>query len=85
MLALPPELELRPVTNTDCRAVTELIVGILGAYGLDADHTTTDRDMSDLEGFYQQAGGRFDVLVERTSGRIIGSVGLRPMDSATVE
>jgi putative acetyltransferase len=41
--------------------------------------------MSDLEGFYHQSGGRFDVLVERHSGRIIGSVGLRPMDGGTVE
>jgi putative acetyltransferase len=83
--SLPPDVQLRPVTNADCGAVTELIVGILGAYELSPDHTTTDRDMADLEGYYEKSGGCFDVLVDRKSARIVGTVGLRPMDRTTVE
>jgi putative acetyltransferase len=83
--SLPQEFELRPATNADCPSVTELVVGILRAYGLSPDHSTTDIDMSDLQSYYHQAGGCFDVLVERKSSRIIGTVGLRPMDATTIE
>ena len=83
--ALPQEFELRPASNADCAAVTELIVGILRSYGLSPDHSTTDVDMSDLEGFYRRSGGCFDVLVDRKSGRIIGTVGLRALDATTIE
>ena len=83
--SLPPDLALRPATNADCRAVTDLIVGILAVYGLSPDHSTTDVDLTDLEGFYHKMGGCFDVLVEQGSGRIIGTVGLHPMDARSTE
>ena len=83
MKALPPGLLLRPATNADGQAVAELIVGILTRYGLSPDHTSTDIDLTDLQGFYRD--GLFDALVEKDSGRIIGTVGLHPLDGTSVE
>ena len=83
--SLPSGFQLRPATNADCPAVTDLIVCILTRYGLSPDHSTTDLDLTDLEGFYHQSGGCFDVLVEQGSERIIGTVGLHPMEAGAVE
>jgi putative acetyltransferase len=85
MKSLSPGLELRAATNADCGAVTELVVGILARYGLSPDHTSTDVDLGDLEGFYHKSGGCFDVLIDTASGRVVGSVGLWPLDPASVE
>jgi putative acetyltransferase len=76
---------LRPGTNGDIEAVTELVFSILRSYALAPDHSATDGDLLDLERFYHQAGGCFDVLVETEHHQIIGTVGLHPLDAKTVE
>jgi GNAT superfamily N-acetyltransferase len=76
--------ELRAATNADARAIKELVFTVLEEYGLQPDPDGTDADLNDIEGSYFYSGGCFDVLVD-TSGAIVGSIGLYPIDSATCE
>jgi GNAT superfamily N-acetyltransferase len=76
--------ELRSATNADAGAIKELVFVVLGEYGLQPDPDGTDADLNEIEGSYLRSGGCFDVLVD-TSGAIVGSVGLYPIDSATCE
>jgi putative acetyltransferase len=64
--------------------VRELVFGVLREYGLEPSPADTDADLFDIEASYQRRGGRFDVLVSAAGG-IVGSVGLYPVDAATVE
>lgn len=83
-----PELEkgltLRPATNADCSEIRELVFGILDEYGLEPDTAGTDRDLLDIESSYFDRGGIFEVLVD-DDGRIVGTAGLYPVDSKTIE
>ena len=72
---------IRPATSADQAAVKALIFSILDEYGLEVSPKTTDKDLDDLEGFYQ--GGLFDVL-ER-EGEIIGTVGLQNLGGGKCE
>lgn len=76
---------LRPASNADAPAVRELVFGILRGYGLAIDPETTDADLEDIDAHYWRRGGCFDVLVDTSAGRIIGSVGLCPIDRTSVE
>ena len=69
---------IRPATNADCAKVRALIFTVLDEYGLEPAPKTMDRDLDDLEGFYE--GGIFDVL-ETPDGDIVGTVGLWPMEA----
>ncbi|HSH95625.1 MAG TPA: GNAT family N-acetyltransferase, partial [Roseimicrobium sp.] len=85
MNRLPDDYQLRPATNADSAEVTALIFSVLRSYGLSPDPQGTDRDLADIEGFYGRPNHSLDVLVETRSRRIVGTVGLCPMDSTTVE
>jgi len=84
-MTLPDGFILRSATNEDADAITELIFGVLRSYGLSPDPATTDADLGDIERNYYQRGGTFDVLIETASQRIVGTVGLWPIDVQTVE
>ena len=77
-------MRLRPATNSDAEAIKKRVFGILDEYQLCADPTCTDADLDDLESFYFQAGGFFDVLVN-DAGLVVGSIGLRPVSDSTCE
>ena len=66
---------IRPVSNADVGAVTELIYTVLEEYGLQPDPDDTDADLKDLESNYINNGGSFDVLLNY-SGQIVGTVGI---------
>ena len=74
---------LRPATNRDGDAVTQLVFSVLAEYGLRPDPSATDADLADIEAHYQAHGGAFDVLED--AGQIIGSVGLHRIDEQTCE
>lgn len=74
--------DIRPATNADVQKVRALIFAVLDEYDIEPAPKTTDKDLDDLEAFYE--GGAFDVLVD-AEGDIIGTVGLWPMDDGVVE
>lgn len=75
---------IRSATNSDEDAITALVFDVLHDYGLDPDPSTTDADLNNIEGHYISSGGCFDVL-EDSSGNIIGSVGLYPIENGVCE
>jgi N-acetylglutamate synthase-like GNAT family acetyltransferase len=78
------ELKIRSATNGDREEIEELVFGILKSYGLALDRDGTDRDLSNIEEIYQSRGGVFEV-VENDAGKIVGTVGLYPLDETTIE
>ena len=75
---------LRPATNDDCRAVQDLVYGVLAEYALAPDPNGTDKDITNLEANYFDRGGDFEVLVN-SENSIVGSIGLYPLDAETIE
>lgn len=80
----PEEIRFRAATNDDCEAIKQIVFGVLGEYGLKPSPATTDSDLDDIEAGYIRRGGVFEVL-ETADGRILGTVGLYPMNEETVE
>lgn len=77
-----PALAFRPATNEDINNIRLLIFSILDEYDLEPSPETTDRDLNDIEAFYTE--GVFDVLTAG-DGEIIGTLGLKPIRTNTVE
>lgn len=78
------EIVIRPASNADGARVQNLVFGILREYGLEPDPNGTDRDIGDIETHYAARGGVFELL-EDTAGNLLGTVGLYPIDAATIE
>jgi putative acetyltransferase len=74
----------RAATNADCDEIAALVRRVLAEHGLDADRGAMDADLDDLERHYWAPGGRFDVLCDG-AGRVVGTVGLLPLDATRVE
>jgi len=79
-----PDLRLRCAENGDGSAIEGLVFAVLEEYGLTPDPEGIDADLRDIESSYRRRGGAFQVL-EEPSGRILGCVGLLPIDRATCE
>jgi len=75
---------IRPAANNDCRAIQDLVFGVLAEYALVADPEGTDRDITNIEANYFERGGCFEVLVDQTN-LVVGSSGLYPLDAETIE
>jgi N-acetylglutamate synthase-like GNAT family acetyltransferase len=78
------EFLVRSATNLDCERVQTLVFGVLHEYGLQPDLIGTDLDLTNLEANYIDRGGIFE-LIEDHDGNLLGTVGLFPMNSKTVE
>jgi putative acetyltransferase len=78
------QITIRSATNADCRAVQNLVFGVLREYDLQPDCAGTDTDIDDIESNYINRGGLFEVL-EDSEGNLFGTVGLYPVDAETVE
>lgn len=76
-------ITFRTASNRDADSVRELVFGVLEEFGLRPDRTGTDSDLDDIERNYLQRGGVFELL--ELNGRIVGSVGLYPIDDSVVE
>lgn len=87
---------IRSATNADGPAARELIFGVLGEYGLLAEHEGVDADLADIEANYLARGGLFDLVFEETpldpplargevDKRLIGTVGLYPREGGVAE
>lgn len=78
------EIVVRQATNADSAKIRNLIFSVLREYKLQPDPCGTDADLDDIEANYMGRGGLFEIL-ETSSGEIVGTVGLFPVDSETVE
>lgn len=78
------DILVRAATNEDCENVQKLVFGVLGEYGLEPDIEGTDIDLTNLEEHFINRGGLFEII-ESMEGDILGTVGLYPLDSKTVE
>jgi GNAT superfamily N-acetyltransferase len=78
------DLIVRPASNADRERIQSLVFGVLAEYGLSPDIEDTDRDLTDIEQHYVARGGVFDVI-ETRDGRLLGTIGLYPVDDDTVE
>lgn len=78
------EVLVRMATNNDCDNVRNLVFGILHEYGLEPAPDGIDRDLDDLEANYINRGGTFEVL-EDENGKLLGTVGLYPLDEDKIE
>jgi N-acetylglutamate synthase and related acetyltransferases len=78
------DLKQRLATNVDSEAVQALVFGVLAEYGLAPDFDGTDQDITDIETNYLDRGGIFEVI-ENDEGKIVGTVGLYPLDETTIE
>jgi putative acetyltransferase len=78
------EITFRSATNADREPVRALVFGVLGEYGLVPEPDGIDMDLEDIEANYILRGGLFEVLAD-SQGRIVGTIGLYPIDAETVE
>lgn len=77
-------VSIRPATQADAQAVRDLVFGILPEFGFAPDPNGTDADLENLELSYLAHGGAFDLVVNE-QGRLLGCVGLFPLEDNTVE
>lgn len=77
-------LRQRSATNADRAEIQELVFGVLKEFDLPPDADGTDRDLTDIEAHYIARGGIFEVL-ENADGKIVGTVGLYPLDKEKIE
>ena len=86
--ATPPqnisEIKFRTATNLDRDRIESLVFGVLAEYDLPPSPESTDADLQDIEGGYLQRGGVFEII-EDGQGRLLGTVGLYPLDDETCE
>lgn len=78
------DLVIRGASNRDAEKIQALVFGILREYGLPPDPEVTDADLHDIEETYLKRGGVFEVI-EDQAGRLLGTVGLYPLDDETCE
>lgn len=78
------EIIIRSATNDDCERVQTLVFGVLREYDLELDLDGTDKDIADIETFYINRGGIFELL-EDAQGNLLGTCGLYPLNNETVE
>lgn len=79
-----PEIIIRAAANTDCKRIKTLVFSVLEEYGLVPEPDGTDTDIADVEANYINRGGLFELLEDK-DGKLLGTVGLFPMNSETVE
>jgi putative acetyltransferase len=58
---------IRSATNADAQAVRDLVFGVLGEYGLLAEHEGVDADLGDIEANYILRGGMFDLVFDENA------------------
>lgn len=75
---------MRPAINADAEAIQKLVFSVLREYGLEPEPDGTDADLADIEAHYLRRGGLFEVL-EDENGKILGTVGLYPINTEIVE
>ena len=74
---------LRKAKSREENEIFELVETVLKEYGIKTNAAKTDKDLSDIDMFYFNNRGWFEVLVDK--GRIIGSYGIYGINNTTCE
>ncbi len=75
---------IRNADNRDTATVRALVENVLHEYGLAIDPGGIDADLDDIEANYTARGGLFRIAEDETQ-RIVGCVGLHPVNAADIE
>lgn len=78
------DIFVRQATNADGERIRALVFGVLAEYGLQPEIDDTDADLNNIEGNYIERGGNFEI-VEDGEGKLLGTIGLYPLDDKTCE
>lgn len=81
---LDDKISTRSAINDDCENVKNLVFDILYEYGLEPEPDGIYKDLDDIEANYINRGGLFEVL-ENKDGKLVGTVGLFPLDEKRIE
>ena len=76
-------ITLRDIRDNEQDDVYAIVKSVLQPFGLQVDPDGTDKDLSDIRGFYIDKGGCFKVIAD--DGVIIGSYGLFPLSLVICE
>jgi N-acetylglutamate synthase-like GNAT family acetyltransferase len=76
-------INFRRANEKDQLAIQKVVFSVLEEYGLRPEPLETDRDLSDLEKFYFQNGGYFEVC--EIDGKIVGTWGLHLFETNSCE
>ncbi len=76
-------MDIRIANNADCHNVQALIFNVLEEFGLDYDRQSIDKDLYDIDSFYNSAGGRFWVV--EAQGKIVATAGLLKISASECE
>jgi putative acetyltransferase len=80
------EIHFVRATNDDLPAVHRLVDTALREHpGLELLLESSDADLVDIELHYHARGGNFELLIDRSSGQVVGVLGWRPAADAIVE
>ena len=74
------QLTFRMAIKADTEGIVALVAANLKEFGLSYDPDDADQDLNGMEETYLTSGGGFWVI-ENPSQRIIGTVGLHPIDT----
>lgn len=77
------QMELRPATNHDSRAIKELVFSVLAEYHLAPNPESTDLDLNDIENFYFSNRGYFGVV--EMEDRLLATIGIANVDDISCE
>jgi putative acetyltransferase len=81
---MPFGFSIRLATNDDIPAIRAVLFSVRAEYGVLGEIGANDADMDDLKRNYFRGGGCFEV-VENAAARIVGCVGLCPLNPCRAE
>lgn len=74
---------IRAATMHDRIAASDVVRSVVLEFGFSFEPDGADSDLADVPDNYVDAGGVFEVVVERE--RVVGTIGLWPVDEKTIE
>jgi N-acetylglutamate synthase-like GNAT family acetyltransferase len=75
---------IRLAADGDLPAIRAVLRAVREEYGVAPPHAAVDDDLLDMRASYFDRGGLFEVI-EDAAGRIVGCVGMYPLDERRVE
>ena len=81
----PSGFTIRLATNGDLPAILAVLLSVRHEFGVIDETGASDNDLDDLEQKYFKRGGVFEVVEDENTKRIVGCVGLFPLNPCRAE